>query len=137
MTQSTGEQPSEQSIAVAVVERDDQFLVGERPSGVALAGYAEFPGGKLREGESPAEAALRECREETGLVVEIIQPLGTVHHEYEQGSLVLHFFHCQLADPKSFFPQSPFCWVARQKLASLQFPPANRNVIQRLLLCDT
>ena len=48
------------AIAVAVVEHDDRFLVGQRPAGKPLAGYWEFPGGRVEEGESPQQAAIRE-----------------------------------------------------------------------------
>ena len=37
-------------IAVAVVEHDRQYLIGKRPPGVPLAGYCEFPGGKVHPG---------------------------------------------------------------------------------------
>jgi 8-oxo-dGTP diphosphatase len=50
-------------IAVAVVEHDDRVLIGQRPPGVVLGGLWEFPGGKIFEGESAEEAAVRECRE--------------------------------------------------------------------------
>src|SRR5437764_2006476 len=56
-------------IAVAVVEKDGHFLVGQRPEGVSLAGLWEFPGGKIEPGESPEAAAVRECLEETGVDV--------------------------------------------------------------------
>ncbi len=59
-------------IAIAVVERDGQFLIGLRPEGESLAGYWEFPGGKLDPGEQAADAARRECLEETGLEVRIV-----------------------------------------------------------------
>src|SRR4051812_46830278 len=60
-------------VAIAVVEHDGKSLVGERPAGVALAGFAEFPGGKVEPGESPEAAAVRECIEESGLQVEIVR----------------------------------------------------------------
>ncbi len=126
----------EQPIAVAIVERDGQFLVGQRPEGVALAGYWEFPGGKLDDGELPAEAAVRECREETGLVVDVVKALSTVHHRYDHGAVVLHFFLCRLRDPRASSPLRPFAWVARNELAQLAFPPANQNVVQSLLRTD-
>ena len=53
-------------VAIAVVEHRDRLLIGQRPTGVALAGYWEVPGGKLEPDESPADAAIRECREEYG-----------------------------------------------------------------------
>ncbi len=39
-------------IAIAVVERDGEYLIGQRPEGATLAGYWEFPGGKVEPGES-------------------------------------------------------------------------------------
>lgn len=54
-------------IAIAVVQHADQFLIGQRPAGLVLSGYWEFPGGKIQLGETPEAAAVRECLEETGL----------------------------------------------------------------------
>ena len=61
----TSERPT--LVAIAVVEHDGCFLVGVRPEGKPLAGFAEFPGGKVDHGETPEQAAIRECREESGL----------------------------------------------------------------------
>jgi 8-oxo-dGTP diphosphatase len=58
-------------IAIAVVEQNNCFLIGKRPPGVVLAGYWEFPGGKILDGEEPSACAARECREETGVDVEV------------------------------------------------------------------
>lgn len=46
----------------------------------------EIPGGKVEEGETPEEAALRECQEETGLLCRDIQPLIS----FQAGLDVLH-----------------------------------------------
>ena len=54
-------------IAIAVVLHNDCVLIGVRPAGATLAGLWEFPGGKIEAGETPNEAAERECLEETGL----------------------------------------------------------------------
>ena len=37
-------------IAIAVVEQNGLFLVGERAAGKSLAGCAEFPGGRVEAG---------------------------------------------------------------------------------------
>ena len=63
-------------IAIAVVEQHGQFLIGQRPADVALGGLWEFPGGKVEPGELPVNAAIRECLEETGLVVRISKLIG-------------------------------------------------------------
>ena len=56
-------------VSAAVIRRGDEILATLRSHG-EYRGYWEFPGGKLEEGETPRQAAVREVREETGLEVE-------------------------------------------------------------------
>jgi 8-oxo-dGTP diphosphatase len=127
-------EPARQQIAVAVVEHDGRFLVGIRPPGAPLAGMSEFPGGKIRPGESPAQAAERESVEETGLAVVAHETYSVVEHVYPHGRLTLHFFRCTLADAaNSEGPAAPFRWVGRKELAQLEFPEANRELIAALV----
>ena len=118
-------------IAIAVVEFDDKFLIGERPEGAPLAGYWEFPGGKVEPGETPRETAARECREETGLEVTIGEEYPEVIHEYEHGKLRLHFFK---AWPSEFsLPTNErFQWALREQLADYEFPDANASLLALL-----
>src|SRR5947209_7478611 len=67
----TEQRQNSTQIAIAVVEQDGRFLVGRRPAGVPLAGLSEFPGGKIEPQETAEAAAVRECFEETGIVVEV------------------------------------------------------------------
>lgn len=122
-------------IAVAVVEWEDRFLIGLRPAGAPLAGYWEFPGGKLRPGETPAQAAARECLEETRLVVEIGRAYPTVEHDYDHGRLRLHFLAARPVDPQAN-PAARFRWVRRSELSGYEFPPANALLLSLLTGCS-
>jgi len=119
-------------IAVAVVERAGEFLIGRRPPNVPLAGYWEFPGGKVHAGETAAAAAVRECWEETGLAVRVAGEFSPEVHDYDYGRLELRFFACQLVDADAA-PLAPFRWVPRHELSRYQFPEANRQLIERLV----
>lgn len=122
-------QPTE--IAIAVVEFEDRFLIGERPDGAPLGGYWEFPGGKVEPDESPRDAAARECLEETGLEVTIGDEYPEVVHQYDHGALRLHFFR---ASPDSFTlpANARFLWVRRDQLPDYRFPEANRALLDYL-----
>lgn len=119
-------------IAIAVVQRGDSFLVGERPPGVALAGFAEFPGGKIEPGESAEAAAVRECREETGLEVSVTFEYPAQVETYAHGTVELRFFACELTGADQA-PSPPYRWVAREALGTLEFPSGNRQLVRRLL----
>jgi 8-oxo-dGTP diphosphatase len=117
-------------IGVAVVEHQGRFLVGIRPEGVPLAGYAEFPGGKCLPGESPETCAVRECFEESGLVVAATKLIDRVIYSYSHGDVELSFYLCAWNGESK--PTSPFRWVDRAVLSTLRFPEANAPLIRIL-----
>ena len=131
---SAGELKPHYEIAVAIVERGEGTLVAKRGKDQHLAGFWEFPGGKIEPGESPADAAIRECREEMGIEVRLVDLFETTEFEYDDRTVTLHFYRCvHLAgDPKAM-AAGEVRWVSREELAVLDFPPANERVVQRLL----
>ena len=120
-------------IAIAVVEHENQFLIGQRPPGVPLAGLWEFPGGKIEPGESPEAAAARECLEETGLEVEALFRYPAHVEDYDHGQVELQFIACRPLEAPPPNPSPPFRWVARAELPRYEFPSGNRRLLQLLL----
>jgi 8-oxo-dGTP diphosphatase len=119
-------------IAISVVEHADCFLIGQRPSGVPLAGLWEFPGGKLEPGESEQQAAVRECLEETGLSIQANETYLVQEEEYPHGRVKLYFIACQLRSQKIGQPDPPFLWVPRHQLENYEFPAGNRELLRLL-----
>jgi mutator protein MutT len=119
-------------IAIAIVEHRGRYLIGLRPEGTPLSGYWEFPGGKVRVGELPAEAAVRECLEETGLAVRVTAEYPQATHDYEHAAVRLHFFACEpLLSPPYTLPLR-LRWVSPAQLADYKFPPANAAMLVQL-----
>ena len=62
-------------IVVGVLRRGNQVLIAQRSAGQHLAHFWEFPGGKVRPGETPEVALTREFEEEVGVTACDWQPL--------------------------------------------------------------
>jgi 8-oxo-dGTP diphosphatase len=121
------------TIGIAVVEHAGRYLVGLRPAGSPLAGYAEFPGGKCLPGESPAACACRECLEETGLEVVPVKLLHECRHVYPHGAVHLHFWLCVAAHAATIAVEHRgYRWVPAAELPTHRFPEANLPLIAQL-----
>ena len=119
-------------VTAAVIEQDGRYLVTRRLEGAHLEGYWEFPGGKCEPGESLEACLRRELIEELGTDAAIGDELLAVTHEYPERSIELHFIACRLArDPIALLGQE-MRWVAREELSSLEFPPADHELIALL-----
>jgi 8-oxo-dGTP diphosphatase len=119
-------------VTAAVIERRGRFLVTKRQDGAHLAGYWEFPGGKCHPGEGLARCMARELREELDVDVEVGDELLSTTHDYADRRVELHFLRCALLSEP--FPRlgQDMQWVARRDLASLEFPPADAELIRML-----
>jgi len=115
-------------IAIAVVEHQGHFLIGRRPAGKSLAGCWEFPGGHVRDGELPSDAATRECLEETGVAIRVVGTYPEVVHDYTHERVRLYFFAGEPLDDQPS-PRSPFRWADRADLGHYRFPEANRQIL--------
>jgi len=119
-------------VTAAVIERDGLLLVTQRQQGVHLEGYWEFPGGKCHAGESLEYCLERELREELDVDARVGMEVFTTAHAYDDRLIELHFFACDLiGEPRPLLGQE-MRWVARRELASLQFPPADAELIATL-----
>jgi 8-oxo-dGTP diphosphatase len=85
--------PSRVQVAVGVLIRPDgYFLLTTRPEGKDYAGYWEFPGGKLEQGETVAQALSRELSEELGIEVTQCHAWQSECIDYPHALVQLHFY---------------------------------------------
>ncbi len=119
-------------VTAAVVERAGRLLVTRRVEGSHMAGRWEFPGGKCDPGE-PADACLaRELLEELGVAAIVHEEIYRTTYAYGDRVLDLRFFRCDLADePRPLLGQE-IRWVPRHELPTLEFPPADAELVARL-----
>jgi 8-oxo-dGTP diphosphatase len=120
-------------VVAAIIEQDDAFLLTRRQKGVHLEGLWEFPGGKVDADETHAEALLRELREELDVDAEVLALRFHTTHDYGDRAVALYFYQCHLrGTPRPLLGQQ-MRWVPRGELATLGFPPADTELISRLV----
>ena len=121
-------------VAVGVlIDRKACVLLTRRLKGAHLAGYWEFPGGKVEAGESVQTALARELEEELGTRIGETVPLMTVSHDYgdKQVLLDVHRVENWFGEPHGAEGQ-PLAWVDTASLDEFQVPEANAEIMSRV-----
>ena len=122
-------------VGIGLISRAGHYLIRRRPPlpGSPMPGLWEFPGGKCDPDESAEAATARECREETGLDVEVGRLRRVTTHRYPHGLVELHYFACRPDQPGAEpAADSGFLWVPAGELASYEFPEANGPILADL-----
>ena len=120
-------------VAIAVIEKEGNYLITQRLPNDSFGGYWEFPGGKVNSGETLQDCLAREIQEELGVAIAVGRTLTVVEHEYPARTIRLHCFLCRILSGE---PKAVECagwrWVAAAELAQFRFPPASGPIIEAL-----
>jgi 8-oxo-dGTP diphosphatase len=120
-------------VVAAIIRKNGQILITQRPDNVHLARLWEFPGGKVEPGESLDTALRREIREELGIEIRVQDEFFTVDHDYPTKSVRLHFFNCTILEGEAQqLEVADLRWVNPQELVTYPFPPADADLIAKL-----
>ena len=120
-------------VAIVVLRRSDgRILLRRRRRDEHLPGLWEFPGGKLREGESAEEAAVREAREEMSVETIGLRLTETIEHDYPDRRVIIQVFEGTFSDQPATPDGAEWIWAEPSDLTNLAVPPANRSLVERL-----
>ena len=123
-------------VVAAVVERSDRrLLIGQRRKTDTSPLKWEFPGGKVRTGETFEQALARELREELGVTLTKSAAIASIRHQYANShdELEIHFFAAQFSETDvSPLVFEQIAWVLPRELSQYDFLAANRQLIAQL-----
>jgi mutator protein MutT len=116
-------------VIAGVVRRGDRLLLGRRPVQKRHGGLWEFPGGKLRAGESLLEGARREFGEELGLTVTALGPERFIARD-PGARFEIHFVEVQVEGEPLPTEHTEIGWFTRTELARLSLAPADARFVR-------
>lgn len=120
-------------VVAALIWDKEKFLICQRPANKERGLLWEFVGGKVEQGETKAQALIRECREELAITVEPREVFMEVMHEYPDTTVHLTLFNCTIfrGQPK-LLEHNDMKWITSTDISNYQFCPADVEILKRL-----
>jgi 8-oxo-dGTP diphosphatase len=127
-------QPKTIRVVAAVLEKDGRYLITQRRATAVLPLMWEFPGGRVEDGETDANALKREVRHRLGADIEVGKLISFVSHPYEHYVVDLFLYECTLVGPTLEARNvHAFKWVTSAEFDQYPFTPADEASMNKLL----
>jgi 8-oxo-dGTP diphosphatase len=120
-------------VSAGILARGDRILICQRHRRDAYGLQWEFPGGKVENDETDADALRRELREELAIDAAIGHELFRLRHRYPDRFVEVGFF--RVSAYRGLIRNRVFeavAWVPRNKLPEYRFLDADRELVERL-----
>lgn len=125
--------PEPLRVTAALIERDGFYLAALRPFGDENGGLWEFPGGKIRAGETSEACLKREIREELGIEIEVEELYMTSRGDDLARPIELMVYRASWigGDPKPR-EHAALRWIEPSQFHAIDWSPADVPVADRL-----
>ena len=123
-------------VTAAIIERDGRYLLARRAPDQNLAGFWEFPGGKVEADETVEECLARELMEELNFETQVLDHFCSSEHHYDKGSINLIAYRVQiLGGQMKLSVHDLVDWFEPQEMLTLNLAPADIPIAKRLVAC--
>ena len=128
--------PRLEVVGALLFDSHGRIMACRRPPQDVWAGWWEFPGGKIDEGETEKQALRREISEELGIIVEPNSRVAYLQHEYEDRFVSLSIWDCGVVNPQSIDAKEHdlICWLDQPSLNSVKWLPADEPLIEEWMI---
>ena len=120
-------------VVCGIAMKDGKVFMARRKPGKSLAGFWEFPGGKVEPGEDHKTALARELKEELGVCVVVGDFIATGHTKGEEVEINLHgYFIDWDAEPSASLDHDQMGWMGEEDVAQWNIPEADMPILYSL-----
>ena len=121
------------NVVGAAIVTNGTVLCAQRGPGKSLAGYWEFPGGKVEAGETLPQALQRECMEELAVKLDVRDRFMQVEHKYPDIFIRLTLFHCVISEgvPQAL-EHNALRWIHPSETKNFTFCPADADILKEI-----
>ena len=114
-------------------EGRELILLTRRGPDESLAGYWEFPGGKVEKGESEQDCLKRELREEHAIEVQVKGFVAETLYRYEHGQFLLRAYDAIINQGEiKLSVHDKYEWVEAFKILGFPLAPADIQIANAL-----
>ena len=115
--------------------KDSEVVVTKYKKGNKKEGYYDIPGGKIEEGETPKQTAIREMKEETGIDIKKLKHKGKMTVEYPDRQFIFEAFIKEeyVGEPQEF-EENTSEWINIQKLLQKEKILSNIMILDKFFI---
>lgn len=118
-------------VTAAILEEGNKIMIARRAQGKHLAGYWEFPGGKIEQDETPEICLTRELKEEFEIDVKIGKFIGESVFNYPNKTIKLIAFTGQIINGKMMLnDHDKIEWIKLEEINNYKLAPADLPLIE-------
>lgn len=116
-------------VTAGIIRKNGRALIAQRPTDKLLGGLWEFPGGKVKAGESLPDCLRREIREELGIEIEVGEQAMTLKHAFTHFKITLHVFEARWVKGQArAIEAADFKWARLAELAAYPMGKTDRQI---------
>jgi 8-oxo-dGTP diphosphatase len=122
-------------VTAAIIMQNGKILLTRRGPSEKLAGYWEFPGGKVEQGESLQECLKRELYEELGIETYISDVISESEYHYDHGSFRMFGLMADiLSGELTLHVHDQYDWSKVEDLLSYNLAPADVPIAEKVMM---
>ena len=122
-----------QEVVAALIEKENKFLICQRPKGKNLEMKWEFAGGKIEKGETPEQALIRECQEELAITLNVYEKIAESTHKYKDSEIHIVLFRTTIKEgTPTMLEHNDMQWITLDEAENFDFCPSDKEFVEEL-----